>query len=395
VGRDRPMRLVLLGTAAFVAAVLSPACRAAAPEAAAPLAATLTTPPDAAHAVVELTGLTRDERTALAAQPPSPAEWEQLLRIAIARPTTTSPAWPAVAGRYAVTARGVRFTPAYPLDPGRGYEVVVDLARVRRTGQTALVTAVAVPAGPARAPEARVVAISPAGPLVPENLLRLYVWFSLPMSRGAGVPHVTLIDDERGDVKDAFLPVDGGFWNHDFTRYTLFFDPGRVKEGILRTGRPLMAGRRYRIRIATTWRDAHGAPLAAPFEHRFTAGPAQTAALDVDTWRIGGVPAGTRGALTIAVPAPLDRAIALRAIGVARADGTAIDGDVSLDATDTRWQFVPRAPWTAGAYRVVALDTLEDPAGNRIGRAFEVPIDDRAAPPAPRLTRSFTVAPPT
>ena len=85
----------------------------------------------------------------------------------------------------------------------------------------------------------------------------------------------------------------------------------------------------------------------------------------------------------------------LRAIGVNAADGSAIDGDASLDPTDTRWQLVPRQPWTPGAYRVVALDTLEDPAGNRIGRAFEVPIDDRATPPAPRLTRTFTVAPPT
>ena len=34
--------------------------------------------------------------------------------------------------------------------------------------------------------------------------------------------------------------------------------------------------------------------------------------------------------------------------------------------------FRPAAPWTAGEYQLVALSILEDPAGNRIGRAFEV-----------------------
>ena len=238
--------------------------------------------------------------------------------------------------------------------------------------------------------------ISPAGDTVPENLLRFYVYFSAPMSREAGLPHVTLIDERSGAVADAFLPVDGGFWNHDFTRYTLFFDPGRVKVGILpneRMGRPLVAGRRYRLAIATTWLDAQGAPLVEPFEHRFAAGPAATAALDLDAWQITLPVAGTRQPVVLRSPVPLDHAIALRALGITLAGGEEVDGDVSLDVTDTRWQLVPREPWRAGSYSVVALETLEDPAGNRVGRAFETPIDDRRPPAAPRLTRPFRITP--
>jgi hypothetical protein len=381
------MRLVHLGTAAaLVAAVLSPACRSADRPAHANVA--IVTPAGAPHPVIELTGLSRDELRDLDQKGLDAAGWQEIFRVGVEPfdPRTTTPA---VAGRYVVIDGGIRFVPAFPLEPGRRYYVQATTKTAR------LSSSVAVPGIAAPAPTARVVGISPGGETLPENLLRLYVWFSAPMSRGPGLPHVTLIDERAGEVKDAFLPVDGGFWNHDFTRYTLFFDPGRVKEGILRTGRPLMAGRGYRIRIATTWRDAHGAPLLEPFERRFTVGPARTAALDMDTWRIAVPSAGTRDALVITAPAALDRAIALRAIGVNAADGSAIDGDASLDPTDTRWTLVPRQPWTAGAYRVVALDTLEDPAGNRIGRAFEVPIDDRATPPAPRLTRTFTVAPPT
>ena len=158
-------------------------------------------------------------------------------------------------------------------------------------------------------------------------------------------------------------------------------------------GRPLVAGRRYRLAIATTWLDAQGAPLVEPFEHRFTAAPAAKAPLDLDAWQITLPVAGTRQPVVLRSPAPLDHAIALRAIGITSAGGEEVDGDVSLDVTDTRWQLVPREPWRAGSYSVVALETLEDPAGNRVGRAFETPIDDRQPPAAPRLTRPFRIPP--
>ena len=388
------VRSFLLAGAAALVAVAPLACRraAAAPE---PLAVALVTPTGETRPALDVTGLTDDERAALKGDAPA-AMWESLLtvRVQAANPEAAPP--PPVAGSYSVTDRGVRFTPAFPFQPGRRYDVRVDLGRFRRDEPHTLVTTVALPGGVTPAAAARVVGVSPAGETVPENLLRIYVWFSAPMSREAGLPHVTLTDERTGVVADAFLPVDGGFWNHDFTRYTLFFDPGRVKVGIRpneRMGRPLIAGHRYRLTIATTWRDAQGAPLVEPFEHRFTAGRAVTAPLDLDTWQITTPPAGSREPVVLRAPAALDHAIALRALGITSGAGEAVDGEVSLDVTDTRWQLVPREPWRAGNYSIVALETLEDPAGNRIGRAFEVPIDDRAAPQAVRLTRPFRIAP--
>lgn len=379
--------------AVLVTAALSVSCRraAAAPE---PLAVALVTPAGATHPVIDLTGLTDDERDALRADTPA-AMWESLLKVSVQAANPEAPP-PPVAGRYSVTDRGVRFTPAFPFQPGRRYDVRADLGRFRREEPHTVVTTVAVPGGAMPAAEARVVGVSPAGPTVPENLLRFYIYFSAPMSREAGLPHVTLADDREGVVAGAFLPVDGGFWNHDFTRYTLFFDPGRVKAGILpneQMGRPLVAGRRYTLEIATTWKDANGAPLVETFEHRFTAGKAVTAPLDLQTWQLTAPPAGTREPVVLRTPTPLDHAIALRAIGIVSAKGEAIDGDISLDVTDTRWQLVPREPWRAGSYSIVALETLEDPSGNRIGRAFEVPIDDGRPPTPQRLTRAFRIGP--
>jgi hypothetical protein len=387
------VRSFLLAGAAALVAVAPLACRraAAAPE---PLAVALVTPEGETRPALDLTGLTDDERAALRDDAPA-AVWESLLTVSVQAANPDAPP-PPVAGRYSVTDRGVRFTPAFPFQPGRRYDVRVDLGRFRRDEPHTLATTVALPGGATPAAAARVVGVSPAGETVPENLLRIYVWFSAPMSREAGMPHVTLTDERTGVVADAFLPVDGGFWNHDFTRYTLFFDPGRVKAGILpneKMGRPLIAGHRYRLAIATTWRDAQGAPLVEPFEHRFTAARAVTAPLNLETWQITAPPAGTREPVVLKAPAALDHAIALRAVGITSANGEAVDGDISLDVTDTRWELVPREPWRAGSYSVVALETLEDPAGNRIGRAFETPIDDRTPAKPPRLTRPFKIAP--
>jgi len=389
-GQGRAFRLAC--AAALVAVALFAACRKGTTPG--PLSATLVTPAGEKRAVIDVLGLTDAERAALKDDAPD-AVWESLLKVSVqaANPEATPPA---VAGRYSVTDKGVRFTPAFPFQPGRRYDVRVDLGRFRRDQPRTLTTTVALPRGQTPVAEARVMGISPAGDTVPENLLRFYVWFSAPMSREPGLPHVTLTDERTGVVADAFRPAGSGVWNHDFTRYTLFVDQRRATGATVPNEpaeRPLVAGHRYRLAIATTWRDAHGTPLVEPFEHRFTAGPALTAPLDLETWQITLPLAGTRQPIVLHTPAPLDHAIAPGAIAITSAGGEAIEGEVSLDVTDTRWQLVPSEPWRVGSYGVTALDSLEDPAGNRVGRAFETPIDDRRPPAAPRLTRPFRITP--
>jgi hypothetical protein len=83
----------------------------------------------------------------------------------------------------------------------------------------------------------------------------------------------------------------------------------------------------------------------------------------------------------------LDHGLLLRALGVTGGDGRFLDGDVKVEAGESRWSFAPRTPWTSGTYQVTALAMLEDLAGNRIGRAFEVDTFTRAdASPEPERT---------
>src|SRR5207237_2205578 len=89
---------------------------------------------------------------------------------------------------------------------------------------------------------------------------------------------------EEKNVDGAFLPVEANFWSRDHTRYTLFFDPGRVKEGIFPNrefGRPLRAGHRYVLEVKTNWTDANGLPLKEHYRHDLRAGPALDMQLNV------------------------------------------------------------------------------------------------------------------
>ncbi len=317
--------------------------------------------PDRGRAYVEVTGLAATTLAALADGTRTPEQWASILRVAV---TADSPA---VLGDYRVADGALRFTPAFPFDPGRPYAVRVDPAAAGDPAAP-LVATVALPGSTATA-STTVTAVYPSGDVLPENLLRLYVHFSAPMGLSSGIDHVELLDPAGDVVAGAFLPLDYEFWDADRRRFTVFLDPGRVKRGILpnrQSGRAQRRGGRYTLVVKSTWRDGNGLPLAREFRKAFTAGAAEMAPLDTAGWRIE-----PGRSLTVTFPKPLDRGLLLRALGVRR-DGAVVEGEVRVDAAETRWTFTPRQPWSAGRYELVALSILEDPAGNQIGRAFEV-----------------------
>ena len=298
----------------------------------------------------------------------------------------------AMAGKYAQAGDTIRFTPAYPFDPGRTYEVRY-LADPSNTG-SARQERVTVPAPPAK-PATFVAQVYPSGDVVPANQLRMYIEFSAPMGQRPALEHVSLVDDKGRQVVDPFLPVDGELWNADHTRFTVFFDPGRQKRGILpnrELGESLIAGRKYTLRVSRDWLDGNGQPLRETFERRFTVGPPDRSPLDLASWKIAAPREGTREPLTVAFAESLDHGLLLRAIGVRR-DGTPLTGQVQVDAQETRWTMTPDAPWQPGRYELIALGILEDLAGNRIGRAFEiVGAGDKGEDDAAVTARSFALA---
>jgi hypothetical protein len=74
------------------------------------------------------------------------------------------------------------------------------------------------------------------------------------------------------------------------------------------------------------------------------------------------------------LPMPHDRALLLREVWVTDAAGKRLPGVVHVAENGKRWLFTPEGPWQAGSYKLVVKTTLEDLAGNKVGRLFEVDV---------------------
>jgi hypothetical protein len=377
-----------LPVAALYAAVLAVSGCASSPETAAPPEIRLVVPGGGQSTGIEVAGLPAAELAGLRAAAFSAEEWAELLRVSVepGGEASGTGSLPGVLGSYAATGEALVFTPRFGLDPGRPYRAEFDPrrlpgARGSEPWRQQPIVAVLVVPKPEIAPSTVVTRTYPSTGVVPENQLRLYVHFSAPMGLQGGLGYIRLLDATGDEVRDPFLPLDVEFWNGDRTRYTLFFDPGRVKRGILPNelmGRSLVAGRTYTLVISRDWRDANGLPLKEEFRRQFRVASPDEAPLTTGTWRLTPPRAHTRDALVVTFPEPLDHGLLLRALGVTTAAGVEVDGDIRIEADETRWIMNPDQPWAAGDYRLLALTFLEDLAGNRIGRAFEVDRFERA-----------------
>ena len=348
---------------------------------------------------VDVTGLPAATVAALSNVRWTDAEWQALLRVSV-KPADGNAALPAVAGTYSVADATLHFRPMFPFDEGRQYDAVLDPARLPAGVDEApwrqqLVTAVVGRPAVTRSPSTVVTHVYPSGDVVPANQLRMYLHFSSPMDWRSGYDYLTLLDDRGQEVVDTFLPLDADFWNDDRTRYTVFLDPGRVKRGILpnrQMGRALEAGKRYTLVVKREWRDGYGLPLKEEFRHEFRASAPIERPLTMAAWKVTTPKAGTREPVAVTFPDPLDHGLLRRALGIARG-GAPLAGEVSIESDETRWLFTPRDAWAPGDYDLVALAFLEDLAGNRIGRAFEVDNFERTdiTPEPERRTLRFKI----
>lgn len=90
-------------------------------------------------------------------------------------------------------------------------------------------------------------------------------------------------------------------------------------------------------------------------------------------------------------PQPLDYAVALRAFQVVGANGESLEGSAQLTEEERCWTFTPTTPWPAGQLKLVTASSLEDLAGNNIGKPFDVDLSTAAA--ASRISAASTDVP--
>jgi hypothetical protein len=112
----------------------------------------------------------------------------------------------------------------------------------------------------------------PTSDVLPENALKLYVFFSAPMQRSDSWKYVSLLREDGSKVQGPFLELDHELWDNEQRRFTVLFDPGRIKRGLAslaEAGPALEARHRYLLVIHREWRDGRGAPLVADFRKSF------------------------------------------------------------------------------------------------------------------------------
>jgi len=289
------------------------------------------------------------------------------------------PSIPPMAGSYELQAGVLRFVPAFPPSPGMRYRAVLRRRAVTQADTEGALdwTAIHQVARVTDGPTTVVSRVSPSSSVVPENLLKFYVHFSAPMSRGHIYDHIHLLDAKGRAVELPFLEIDEELWNPEMTRLTLFLDPGRIKRGVRpleEIGPSLVSGQRYTLTIAKEWRDASGRPLKAGYSKAFEVGPVDREAPDPKRWTIHAPRRGTKEALTVAFTEPMDDGLARRVIRVERSGSRSPGGRVELAGDDRQWLFLPDEPWASGEYRLLIGSTLEDLAGNNPGKSFEVDL---------------------
>ena len=283
---------------------------------------------------------------------------------------------PPMVGTYSVDGGALTFRPRFPLSPGLHVRAVF-----RLPGGTPVDAVFEIPKAAPPAATTRVAHVYPSTDILPANQLKLYICFSAPMSRGEAWRHIRLLREDGSLVPLPFLEIAQELWDRDNLRLTVLFDPGRIKRGLAslaEAGPALEEGRSYTLAISRDWLDGHGAELADEYRKAFRVGPADRDPPQVATWQVIAPATGTTDALVVHFPKPMDYALLQHSMAVAGPLG-AVDGAVAVEHDETEWRFTPRRKWTAGDYRIVVQTTLEDLAGNHIGRPFDVDTFDRVS----------------
>ena len=214
----------------------------------------------------------------------------------------------------------------------------------------------------------RVALVQPSGPEVPANLLRFSIRFEAQVE-GPMLRRLALLRADGMQIQQPFLEQE--LWSPDGKVLTVLLHPGRVKSGLIahdERGPILSLGEDVTLAL-----DGH--PIK-----QWRVGPENTVGPAVSAWKISPVRVGSRQPIVVTLDEPIDGRDA-DYLAIADERDRRVAGRAQLANGESTWTFVPNSPWRAGAYKLVARGTLEDPAGNRLGGHFETPIHSPSGPP--------------
>jgi len=297
-----------------------------------------------------------------------------------------APDVPAMLGQYRLERGALVFEPQFPVQPGVRYRAVA-----RIPGVAPISTVVDLPKKEAK-PTTVVDHVYPSTNVLPENQLKFYIHFSRSMARGFAYEHVWLLDESGNKVNVPFLELTEELWDPEARRFTLFFDPGRIKRGLVsqqELGMALQEGKRYTLVIDKGWLDEDGNPLVSDFRKSFSVGPADRKPIDLKAWSVRKPASATRQPVTVVFPEPLDHAILQRELDIVDSAGSPVRGSVSIGPDEKSWFFTPDAAWKKGTYSLEVGTSVADLAGNMVDRPFEIDVFEKVDKTITRTTRTI------
>jgi hypothetical protein len=203
---------------------------------------------------------------------------------------------------------------------------------------------------------------------------------------------IYLLDDKGNKVHDPWLRDE--LWDATEQLLILYIHPGRIKWGLLLRmmfGPVFLPDRQYTLVISPKLLDRSGQPLGKEHRYSFRTGAEDRQRINLSKWKITPPAAGTKDAVTLDVPQPLDNSAMKRFLKIVDHRNEVVPGKVEITTGEQKWFFRPERAWTAAAYQLVIDRELEDVAGNTPVTAFDVDADAPELPPQ-RLSIEFRPA---
>jgi hypothetical protein len=223
--------------------------------------------------------------------------------------------------------------------------------------------------------------VYPSAPVLPQNLLRMHVFFSEPPFVDTLMQAVRLLDNHDGVVAHPFLDLQEGLWDATGTRLTLLLHPGRIKSGLasrLSRGPAIEQSQRYRLAIDMDLLFGPSVSETRWHSHAFSIGPAIEAAVDHAAWNIGRPLPGSLDPLRLSFGRSMDRLGLEGAFAVTAADGSSVPFTQQVSEAEQGVELTPQQAWRPEVHRLDVAAGLEDVAGNRVAQAFEITRDAAA-----------------
>lgn len=222
--------------------------------------------------------------------------------------------------------------------------------------------------------------IYPSADRWPANQLKFYLQFDQPMREGVALQYIQLLDGQGEVVERPFLEMGQELWDQEYRQLTVWFDPGRIKTGLIpneRYGPPLHPDRVYQLKIKPGFPAKNGKVLEEAVVKTFQTTDKDQTRPNPAQWKLDLPAAGTYQVIQASFPEALDFGLLQTGLWIENERGETVEGSPEIGLEERSWRWRPSSAWEAGLYYLRIDEDLEDLAGNNLQRLFDTFIKEK------------------